>query len=196
MTKIRTVVVVLVLLSVGIGGYFFVFSANADSPFSIPNLRFSFDKQQEEKKSNAPVVPTGWKQFQNVQYSFSVYMPPQLTGNIFDEGGGAHTFTFEDVEGAQGFQVFVVPYNETTISEERFRMDNPSGIRKEPVDVVIGGLEELGGVRAVTFFSENPIMGETREVWFIRGNYLYEVTTYKSFDAWLSGIMNTWRFFE
>ena len=36
--------------------------------------------------------------------------------------------------------------------------------------------------------------GDTREVWFIHGGYLYEVTTYKELDIWLAGIMRTWKF--
>jgi hypothetical protein len=43
------------------------------------------------------------------------------------------------------------------------------------------------------FFSQNPVMGETREVWFIKDGYLYEVTTYRELDSWLSQIMATWQ---
>ena len=44
------------------------------------------------------------------------------------------------------------------------------------------------------FFSKNGLMGDTREVWFTHGGYLYEVTTYKELDPWLSGIMASWKF--
>jgi hypothetical protein len=37
-------------------------------------------------------------------------------------------------------------------------------------------------------------MGDTREVWFIHGGFLYEVTTYKQLDSWLAPIMQTWQF--
>ena len=39
-------------------------------------------------------------------------------------------------------------------------------------------------------------MGNTREVWFILGGLLYEVTTYKQLDTEGNkiGIMQTWRF--
>jgi hypothetical protein len=37
-------------------------------------------------------------------------------------------------------------------------------------------------------------MGDTREVWFIKGGFLYEVTTYKQLDTWLAQILQTWQF--
>ena len=37
-------------------------------------------------------------------------------------------------------------------------------------------------------------MGDTREVWFIHGGFLYEVVTYKELDDWFAGIMRTWKF--
>jgi hypothetical protein len=37
-------------------------------------------------------------------------------------------------------------------------------------------------------------LGDTREIWFIRGGFLYEVATYKDQEAWLSEIMSTWKF--
>jgi hypothetical protein len=61
-------------------------------------------------------------------------------------------------------------------------------IVKEPTEIMIDG------TRATMFFGHNPIMGDTREVWFIHGGYLYEVTTYKELDQWLADIMKTWRF--
>jgi hypothetical protein len=33
-----------------------------------------------------------------------------------------------------------------------------------------------------------------REIWFIHGGFLYEVTTYKQLDSWLTPIMQTWQF--
>jgi hypothetical protein len=33
------------------------------------------------------------------------------------------------------------------------------------------------------FFGSNSAMGDTREIWFIHGGFLYEVTTYKELDT-------------
>jgi hypothetical protein len=37
-------------------------------------------------------------------------------------------------------------------------------------------------------------MNDTREVWFIHGNFLYELTTYKGVDAWQTQAIQSWHF--
>ena len=43
-------------------------------------------------------------------------------------------------------------------------------------------------------FEKKTSACDWREVWFIHGGYLYEVTTYKELDTWLGSIMQTWKF--
>jgi hypothetical protein len=52
----------------------------------------------------------------------------------------------------------------------------------------------IDGTQATMFYGTNAIMGDTREVWFIKGGLLYEVTTYQQLDTWLAQIMQTWQF--
>lgn len=130
----------------------------------------------------------GFKEYRHLTYHFSLFYPDNLLVREFKEKGTALTVTFQDKEG-RSFQIFVVPYGEEKISERRFKIDIPSGIITEPVDIMIDG------IRATKFFSQNKIMGETREIWFVKGGFLYEITTYKELDIWLSSIMQTWKFF-
>jgi hypothetical protein len=102
--------------------------------------------------------------------------------------GNTSTITFEDQKGDKGFQVFVVPYSDATVSAERFAMDVPSGVMLDAQEVTVDG------ARGSAFFSQNLIMGETREVWFIHDGFLYEISTYKDLDLWLASIMKTWEF--
>jgi len=134
------------------------------------------------------IPPTGFKEYRHLTYHFSFFYPDDLLVKEFKELGTAITITFQDSKGEKGFQIFVVPYGESQITEQRFKMDVPSGIRQEVVDVMIGE------IRGIMFFSQNVAIGETREVWFIKGGFLYEVTTYKELDSWLSEIMQTWKF--
>jgi hypothetical protein len=52
----------------------------------------------------------------------------------------------------------------------------------------------VDGARGIEFFSNAPRMNDTREVCFIHGGFLYEVTTYKELDAWLQPILQSWQF--
>lgn len=133
-------------------------------------------------------APAGFVEYRNEEYGFSLWYPQELTVQERAEGGGATTMVFERVDGGGGFQIYALPYAEAQVSERRFRMDVPSGVMEEPMEVVIDG------VRANAFFSKHVLLGETREVWFLRGGYLFEVTTYRQLDAWLAGVMATWRF--
>ncbi len=126
--------------------------------------------------------------YKNNRGKFSLKLPNNISYKEYDEGKGAYSVVFLGDTGDKSFQVFFTPYKENSISKERFLIDNPSGIIREQKDVLIDG------VTATMFFSENNIMGHTREVWFIKDGYLYEVMTYKSLDSWLSNIMLTWKF--
>ena len=106
------------------------------------------------------------------------------------QGGSDTTVVFENAKTGKGFQIFVKPYEHEQISLDQLKMDLSSGIVKDPVDI------SVDGVGATMFYSQNSAIGDTREVWFVKNGFLYEVTTYKELDAWLSSIMQTWKFLE
>jgi hypothetical protein len=87
-----------------------------------------------------------------------------------------------------GFEVYVTPYSGAQITEQEFKLDEPSGVENQPTHVTIDG------VPATAFYGSNSAMGDTREIWFIHGGLLYEVTTDKQLDSWLVPIMQTWQF--
>lgn len=132
-------------------------------------------------------LANGNKFYLNRLLKFSVVYPGNLDVQEYGQGNTS-TIVFEDVSTQEGFQVFVVPYEEQVVSDERFKMDVPSGVMKDPVDILVDG------VRATMFFSHNSLLGETREVWFIKDGFLYEVTARKDLDGWLSEIIRNWKF--
>lgn len=129
----------------------------------------------------------GKKFYLNRLLKFSVVYPGNLDIQEYGQGNTS-TIVFEDVSTQEGFQVFVVPYDKEVISDERFKMDIPSGVMIDPVDVLVDGHT------ATMFFSQNGLLGETREVWFIKDGFLYEVTARKDLDGWLSEIIRNWKF--
>ena len=133
-------------------------------------------------------VPEGWREYRNTTHHFSLLYPQGLKVNEHPEGEGASTVTFQNIERGEGFQIFILSYAEPQVSEERFKKDVPSGIRTDVTD------NAVDGAVGAAFYSKNALLGEMREVWFIRGGRLYEVTTLKSLETWLSEIMQTWQF--
>lgn len=135
-------------------------------------------------------APAGMRTYANAAYKFALAYPQELTAKEYDEGDGAMTVVFQnsDPQHALGFQIFITPYTGEKISEERFKADEPSGVRTGVQKVSVAGVE------GVSFYSTSPTLGDTAEVWFIRGGYLYEVTTLKPLAPWLETFFGTWQF--
>ena len=139
-------------------------------------------------QASPPTVPAGYKEYRNTDYGFSLYYPGGISPQEFHDSGYALTVTFQGWPGQRGFQVYVAPINGTKVTPERFQLDEPSGVRQELHATTVDGAP------AVAFYGLDATVGKTSEVWFIHGGFLYEVTTYKEFDTWLAGIMQTWKF--
>jgi len=177
-TIITASVIVIILV---ISGYYFL---TRDVPTGLFD-EFPLNISTTEAKRESP---EGWSEYRSERYIFSLFYPEGMTVKEFDEGGGASTFIFENVEKGLGFQIFVVPYGGTQIAEDRFLKDVPSGIREN-----LSGLY-LDGVLATSFDSKSIELGDTWEVWFIHKGLLYEMTTFRGQKTWLSEIIKTWRF--
>jgi hypothetical protein len=136
----------------------------------------------------ATTSPNGYLPYSNPQFHFSLSYPRNLQVQEYKETGGGLTVTFQDIVTDQEFQVYVSPYSDSEITDAQFKLDEPSGVKIDPTDVAVDG------ARGIEFFSNAPRLNDTREVWFIRGGFLYEVTTYKELDAWLQPILESWRF--
>ena len=85
----------------------------------------------------------------------------------------------------KGFQIFIVPYTGSQVTEARFKQDEPSGARTSFSDVTVDG------AAGAAFDSTDVALGETREAWFIHGGYLFEVTTLKPLESWFAPIMSS-----
>ena len=133
-------------------------------------------------------VSANLRRYQNAAFHFSLDYPSELQVLEYKEKGEALTVTFQNPNATEGFEVYITPYTQSQVTQQRFETDEPSGVMQDPTAVVIAG------VPATMFFGNNGLMGDTREVWFIHSSYLYEVATYKNLDSWLSQIMATWKF--
>lgn len=146
--------------------------------------------QQSAPAPAAPAreVPSGMKEYRSDQYHFSVLYPAELPSSESHDRGDAMTVSFQGQEGSTGFQIYVAPINGDKITADRFVLDEPSGVRREPKDI------DIDGVPGISFYGFDAHVGETAEVWFIKDGFLYEVTTYKELASWLSDIMQSWQF--
>jgi hypothetical protein len=179
-------IVLVVIAGSGWFAYRTVFAGNAATlPASAPAAS---EGTTTGSHPPAHTPPAGKQEYRNEQYRFALFYPQGLAVQTYDEGNGASTITISNSDESQSFQIFIVPYDKTQVDQARFKLDEPSGVISQPTNI------QIAGVSAMMFLGSNSIMGDTREVWFIRGGYLFEVNTYKDLDSWLSQIMQTWVF--
>jgi hypothetical protein len=127
--------------------------------------------------------------FTDTVHHFTLRYPTGDDVRVYVDSDVARTFTFESTDNpTQSFQIFVQPYEQSTITPAQFRTDDPSGVMEDVSRTTIDN------VAAKTFFGYNDQMGSTSEVWFIHGGILYEATTYQLSADWLQEILQTWRF--
>ena len=124
--------------------------------------------------------------YTNQQFHFSVNIPEGMRPQEVTDTGTL-TVAFQSGPNAPGFQVFVTPYTQTHISEERFLLDLPSGVRTNERQIYVDG------VPAALFWGTDSI-GNTVEIWFIHDGLLYEVTSYRELEASTLEILKTWKF--
>lgn len=129
------------------------------------------------------------KEYHNKKFGFKIRYPDFLQVEEFKEGTETYTLVFQEPGQKNGFQMFITPYQDTTISKERLAYDTRGGSIEEPMEVVLGG-----GQRALAFWSNDPTLGKLREVWFIKNGFLYEVTTYAEEDEALAKVLSTLSF--
>jgi hypothetical protein len=186
---VAIVVAALVLFSV------YVLVTYARTPTTLaaqsqaPAFVLSAAAQATSTASTEPrTPPRGYTEYQNTTYGFSLFYPSDLSLSVSNGGGDSETIVLQDVKTVRGFQVFIVPYSGTQVTEQRFLEDEPSGVSDDLQNITVDG------AAAAAFYSTDPDLGDTYEAWFIHGGYLYEVTTLKPLASWLSQIMETWQF--
>src|SRR5438105_2449887 len=59
------------------------------------------------------------------------YPAEHIVREYAEDEPGARTVAFEGPSLGESFQVFVVPYAESSITPERFKKDDPSGVMKD-----------------------------------------------------------------
>lgn len=176
----------------------YFYSRNFSGSFIFPaaTSTISAEAQSQPAPHDLPTtepsayLPNGLMEYKNSYYKFKLSYPSDLSVSEFAENNGGRTILFQSskADEQKGFQIFITPYKYKEVTQERFKMDEPSGVINQQTEIIIDG------IHAVMFYSKSGIIGDTREVWFINNGFLYEVATYKDLDSWLSEIMATWKF--
>jgi len=142
----------------------------------------NFDKLSEEKSSELT------KSYSNENYKFSLLYPDGLIPSYIETEEG-EIVIFTGTEKNYGFQIVISYFDESAdvLTAERIKKDT-SITTIDPQEVLLG---ENG--RGIAFLDSE---GDSsyRQIWFVIGGNMYQITAHISFDAVLKKVMNTWEF--
>lgn len=122
---------------------------------------------------------------------FSFEYPVSFTAGSLEEGKTGEVILVQKADDAKSaFQIFIIPFDEEgPITPERIRKDIPTMEINEPQEAIVG----ISKFTALIFKSRDPQIGETREVWFAKNGYLYQVTAPMALDKEIAEMMKTWQ---
>ena len=184
MQKSKLIAIIVVLVAVAAGAYL-LFSRGG-----LKSLNFKSSNPEDQRQIS---VPAGEESavYENPDYGFSFKYPKGFNATELDDDSG-HTVLVQNAEEKSGFQVYITPFDEEEpLTGARILQDLPASEVIDPKDVLIG---EGKAINAVIFLSTSPSFGKTREIWFVYGGFLYQVTTYEGADAFIGPILDTLEF--
>ena len=148
--------------------------------------------QSEDQDPSRTGASAGFDAYVHPELPFSFGYPKGMTYSEFKDETGAEILLFQG--GGDAFQVSIRLFDEPgPLTVARIRHDIPDLYIEEPQIALIGPGKE---VSAFIFFSQDSAAGKTREVWYVHGGYLYQISAHDTFDPILARIMGTWKFFE
>ena len=147
--------------------------------------------QQIQQGATPYVVPPLTQNYTNTTYGFSLNVPEDFTTRESDING-SHTIVFESPND-DGVQIIIAPYDQKGIknlTKDMIRSAIPDMKISDDQTVEIGN-----NYTGLAFKSDNDAFdGDSREVWFIYKDNLYQISTYSRLDDLLKSIFTTWQF--
>ena len=209
MNKIKLISIGIALIVV-FGGYM-MFSTSDSTKSKFAGLPFNFLFGEQKREAMSDNVLSEWQNQENLAATdgdalsdFDVYVhlnlpfsfgyPNGMTVTALDGENGDQIILIQGQESGDEFQISIRPFDEPgPLTPERIKRDLPSLYIEEPQQALIGPEKDIP---ALIFLSQDPVIGKTREVWFVHGGYLYQLSGYADFDPTIARIMGTWRFYE
>jgi len=190
MSKQRIIALIIILAALGAGAYLLFSRGNLKSlNLEMFKLGSSTGNTNESLKPSEGASANLTEEYVSPDYGFSFKYPKGFNATELSDDSPLD----QDLTGqVSGFQVYITPFDEAEpLTGARILQDLPPSEVIDPKDVLIG---EGKAINAVIFLSTNPSFGKTREVWFIREGFLYQVTTYEGQDNLIGPILETFRF--
>lgn len=209
MRKIIITTILIFLIAVAGAGLYFWASGNKknESFFGSIQNTFSDNKNQEngiktvtletvkadmKKYSPDSQINLKTRTYTNKKYGFSVKIPENMVVSNFQEGRYGEVILIQGKDDSKKdsawVQVFALPFDEKgLVTPQRIHKDLPELEIDNPKYVVIG----KNKFKALIFWSNESGLGKTREIWFERNGYLFQITTIYKYERILGEMLET-----
>ncbi|OHA17848.1 MAG: hypothetical protein A2664_00080 [Candidatus Taylorbacteria bacterium RIFCSPHIGHO2_01_FULL_46_22b] len=158
------------------------------SPSSVANVSSGATKESIAEISSYSYT----ENYNNPTYNFSFKHPKDFSVSSVSSGDGGDAILVQNLAKNIGVQILVTPFDggDVDITAEVIQGDIPDMKILDPQEVLVGNNR-----KGLAFMSDNEAFGgKSREVWFVYGGYLYQISTYADFDEFLKGLFSTWEF--
>ena len=125
-------------------------------------------------------------------YNFSFKYPKEFMVSEVPDANGGDAILVQNTATNIGVQILVTPFEgqDINVTEAVIRGDIPDMQMSEAQEILIGDTR-----KGLAFVSDNESFGgKSREVWFVYGGNLYQISTYYELDGFLKGLFGTWEF--
>lgn len=187
MNKIKALIVVLAV-SLLLGAFFIL---KNDSNLE-PQESSLIDKVKdiENYSQDSKIEEVGSKiVYKNVKYNFSVEIPDGFNVANFQEGDLGDIVLVKNEN--KSIQFFIMSFDEPgLITPQRIKQDLPDLKIEDSVQVIIG----QDKIQALLFSSQDESLNATKEIWFVKDGYLYQISTNKKDEKLMGQLLETLKF--
>lgn len=123
---------------------------------------------------------------------FSFQYPKEFLVTTQSMGDFGDAILVRDPQSKLEIQIAIFAFDEDeALIRERILLDLPDMIIEKEQNVLIG---EKKDISALLFSSSDPDVGNTKEVWFARAGFLYQVSTLAENEVALGTFLEKWYF--
>jgi len=191
--NMKKFIIIVLIIGVIAGGGYVLSNKKIGSSAPGTNAASVWEKGVEGSPVSAETLTAGnSKSFKDTARGFSFLYPKRLDATTFPDGNSGDIVLVQSPEKGEGFQILITPYGEggSNLTAEMIQAEIPDLKISDAQELLLG---ESG--KGVAFISDNDsFAGNSREVWFVYGGNLYQISTYARLDPLLQSVLGTWKF--
>lgn len=130
------------------------------------------------RASTEPAVATGYSQYDNAEWHYSLFVPADMIATAHDRREGGQTVEFRDPSGEREFTISAAPYTQFDLVQRRDRTPSTMWEQSDQLEIA------------------DVVRDDVFTVLFQKNGIRYVVIEMPEDEAWVTDMLATWRFTE